>query len=925
MKRLRNFAAQSEYKKRVTQVGLGGAVLFCLSFGISQNAIADDTALPPTPEIVPPTTVDSSIQSGEQTTTTTTSPTLTSVADTINSADATLTTAVNNSTATLQAIPDVVNKVAELPAAQQAIADATVAINAANVAIDIAKTDLTTAKNAADLILIAQSGVNTATAQVDTAQQVLSTAQSDLTPIQDAVASACTNFYIENGNLGTATSNVTIAQQAADAAVVANQAAESALNTQTPITIAAQETNAVARDANDAAQAILVTATQAVTDQQDVVATDTQAVLDAQAAATASASPGLNVTVYSDPQYGAQPPVGAGTIVRTTTTSNINYQWGSGSVMGGPSDRVQVKFEGAITSDTTGNIQFYAPADDGTKLYVDNTLVINDWRDKGGGGSQSAPIAFTANVPKPITLWFYENGGGASVVLYWYKAGSSGYTVVPASAFNRGTVDPTLAAAVTAAQGTLQVDQATLDTLIAAQTDAQTSADNALAAYISANQAMGAAEAIQAPIQQAAWDTRAAVETTQANVVDAQSAYDAQLTVRDAAYSAWQDAINAVTAQQSVIDETQIALDTATAQFDTATSVLQIVQATAASTLSVANTSANSAVQTSQNAATVIVASTQTIQKAIADKAAADAAAKAAADKAAADARAAAEAADAAAQVPPPAPQPEPVPDVVVPELEPPVVNPVPDPEPPVVNPVPDPEPPIAIPDPPDAVGEPDVPVDPTPVPVDPPVDPAPEPAPAPEPPIVVDENTTAENWVPAVDPTTYLAPEEIKAYEEIGLIPNSPDQLPDDVPKLPPAELLVPKIQIDVPGVENGGIQFFGTKTAPQVVGEDGKLTPPAPPPGSGLPIPPDAITTSDTFIGQPGGTTFNAPDVSVPVPLVPLEGAIAVVPGAEAVNKAFNAMQNIGNDMSPITRKKAKKILVLTVVIAAVRRRFN
>jgi len=47
--------------------------------------------------------------------------------------------------------------------------------------------------------------------------------------------------------------------------------------------------------------------------------------------------------------------------------------------------------------------------------------------------------------------------------------------------------------------------------------------------------------------------------------------------------------------------------------------------------------------------------------------------------------------------------------------------------------------------------------------------------------------------------------------------------------------------------------------------------------------------------------------------------------VPGLQSLNHAFVAMSNIGNDMSPITRKKAKKILVLTTVIAAVRRRFK
>ena len=207
--------------------------------------------------------------------------------------------------------------------------------------------------------------------------------------------------------------------------------------------------------------------------------------------------------------------------------------------------------------------------------------------------------------------------------------------------------------------------------------------------------------------------------------------------------------------------------------------------------------------------------------------------------------------------------------------------------------------------------------------------EPAPEvaPEPAPEPPAVIEvtKDTTAETWKPAVAPEEYLTKAEIKSYEVIGLVPNNPAQLPTDIPKPAPAEILVPHEQIDVKGVENGGIQFFGTQNAPQVVGEDGNLTPPAPPPGSGLPIPPDAITTIDTFIGQPGGTTFNSPDIAVPVILVPLDGAIASIPGAEALNHAFVAMSNIGNDMSPVTRKKAKKILVLTVVVAAIRRRFN
>ena len=199
------------------------------------------------------------------------------------------------------------------------------------------------------------------------------------------------------------------------------------------------------------------------------------------------------------------------------------------------------------------------------------------------------------------------------------------------------------------------------------------------------------------------------------------------------------------------------------------------------------------------------------------------------------------------------------------------------------------------------------------------------------------------------------------KLEEATGMKSNNPDQLPEDKPKLPDQKDLVAKVQVDKAGVENGGIQFFGTKSAPQVVGEDGKLTPPAPPPGSGLPIPPDAITTTDTFIGQPGGTTFNAPDIAVPViPKVVcvtikdetgkeihvdsngdeheidmcifLPAALDAIPGAgeaiQAMGEAYAAIANIGNDMSPVTRKKAKKILLATIVagqIAAFRRRFG
>jgi hypothetical protein len=100
-----------------------------------------------------------------------------------------------------------------------------------------------------------------------------------------------------------------------------------------------------------------------------------------------------------------------------------------------------VKYEGFITAPCTCAIQFMAQADDGTKLYLDGALIANDWRDKGGGGSVSQPVQFEEGLSKQITLWFYENGGGAWVQLWWMVQNQ--WEIVPASAFTTHELLPT--------------------------------------------------------------------------------------------------------------------------------------------------------------------------------------------------------------------------------------------------------------------------------------------------------------------------------------------------------------------------------------------------------------------------------------------------------------------------------------------------
>ena len=660
------------------------------------------------------------------------------------------------------------------------------------------------------------------------------------TDTQTAVSIAITQEPIKSA-VESATAKIQVAQQIIDSATVAVQIAQSAIaevNTQTSIVDSA--TVVV-----ESAQTNITETTSQIESQTVVIATDNTNIASAQATVESSTiqtiTNGVTATVYNGSGRSPTLPAPDATPILKTTIPQISFNWGSGSVLGGPSDRVIVKFEGTITVPQEAvAVKYAVSSDDGSLMYIDGQLAINNWRDQGTSWSPYSPTYnTTTDKQQDFVIWYYENGGGASCTLGWliWRADGTGYFTTPqANAFGTTitTTDPAAIAALSAAQQALTNDTAALNTLqqnltianenltiaqqnltteqqnltifnqnltIALQT-ADSIANNALVAVQDANSATKNAAIITqnyyAEQARIAAELAAAQAAQEKAAAEAKAAEDARIVAEQAAKEAQAAADKAkADAEIQAAKDAQAKADAAKAEADAKAKAEQ-------DAILAEQKAKDEAAKATQEAANAKAEADK--QKALADRIAADQAAKDAQAKA--------------------------------------------------------------------------------------------------------DAQKTADD----------------KAKQDaIGVKPNSPDQLSDTVIKEAPKEALIPHIQQDKVGVENGGIEFFGTKSAPQVVGEDGKLTPPAPPPGSGLPIPADAITTQDTFIGQPGGTTFNAPDIAVPVIETPLPATLAAVPGAQALNHAFVAMSNIGNDMSPVTRKKAKKILVLTVAVAAIRRRFN
>jgi hypothetical protein len=122
----------------------------------------------------------------------------------------------------------------------------------------------------------------------------------------------------------------------------------------------------------------------------------------------------------------------SGTPSLTRTDATVNFDWGSGNP-GSPinSDNFSVKWSGQIQPSYSENYTFKTRSDDGIRLWINGTRIINNWTDHSVT-SNTGTINLTAGVKYNIVLEYYENGGSAVAQLYW-SSRSQEEQIVPQS------------------------------------------------------------------------------------------------------------------------------------------------------------------------------------------------------------------------------------------------------------------------------------------------------------------------------------------------------------------------------------------------------------------------------------------------------------------------------------------------------------
>ncbi len=110
----------------------------------------------------------------------------------------------------------------------------------------------------------------------------------------------------------------------------------------------------------------------------------------------------------------------SGTSVKSELVSSLDWRWDLGSPDGLPADQWSIRFTGTLTAPTTGRYILGLNSDDGSRLWLDGKLLVDNW---GGHPMtlKTAEVELKAGVPHELRIDYYETILGAGLSFGWQR------------------------------------------------------------------------------------------------------------------------------------------------------------------------------------------------------------------------------------------------------------------------------------------------------------------------------------------------------------------------------------------------------------------------------------------------------------------------------------------------------------------------
>ncbi|MBC7741132.1 MAG: Ig-like domain-containing protein [Bdellovibrionaceae bacterium] len=117
-------------------------------------------------------------------------------------------------------------------------------------------------------------------------------------------------------------------------------------------------------------------------------------------------------------------------LVNARIDAQVDFNWAGLNNPAGGLDDFGTRWSGQIQAPTSGLYCVQTVSDDGVRLWIGNSLVINNWTDHGPT-LDSATYTFIAGLKTEIFYEFYERAGGAEVRLRWVAGACGTGTAIP--------------------------------------------------------------------------------------------------------------------------------------------------------------------------------------------------------------------------------------------------------------------------------------------------------------------------------------------------------------------------------------------------------------------------------------------------------------------------------------------------------------